>query len=362
MLSTLLFFWFVRTHALSASTALNQHRVVVTGATGRLGRLVVKELLERNSTMVTAVVRDRAKARKVLPLPDSRLVLAPKVDLTNPQDVKDLVQDADCVVWCATGFSDASSPIQKLRALLGLVSGESFDVKALRLLAESVRETESCRVVCCSSAAVTRPVSAHSKFMMALSAFSHLFQAWPEEKKDRYKGASDIPIVRLNPLNILDVKRAAEDELRCSEGRYTIVRPTGLNDDWPQGRVILSQGDLAVGRISRLDVAATLAALAVDVPPDLSKGKTFECFSIAGYQAPRSLNAQLERLTVDSDPQHDSQMALDATYAILQQLVPGESLRPQDLAMGQTYEQLDVGETGRLGERGKENVPTFVRT
>lgn len=158
------------------------------------------------------------------------------------------------------------------------------------------------------------------------------------------------------------MKRAAEDELRCSEGRYTIVRPTGLNDDWPQGRVILSQGDLAVGRISRLDVAATLASLAVDVPADLSKGKTFECFSIAGYQAPRSLNAQLERLTVDSDPQRDSQMALDATYAILQQLVPGESLRPQDLAMGQTYEQLDVGETGRLGKRGEENVPTFVRT
>lgn len=145
--------------------------MVVAGATGRLGRLVVKELLERNDTMVTAVVRDEAKAKAVLPLPDSRLVLAPKVDLTNPQDVKDLVQDAECVVWCATGFSDASSPIQKLRALLGLVSGESFDVKALRLLAQSVRDTQSCRVVCCSSAAVTRPVSARTIVCFLFQAF-----------------------------------------------------------------------------------------------------------------------------------------------------------------------------------------------
>ena len=32
------------------------------------------------------------------------------------------------------------------------------------------------------------------------------------------------------------------------------------------------------------------------------------------------------------------------------------------LAMGQTYEQLDKGETGRLGERGKERAPGYVPT
>ena len=41
---------------------------------------------------------------------------------------------------------------------------------------------------------------------------------------------------------------------------------------------------------------------------------------------------------------------LDVTYALMQQLVPGEELAPQKLAMGQTYEQLDKGETGRLGK------------
>lgn len=40
----------------------------------------------------------------------------------------------------------------------------------------------------CSSAGVTRP-------------------SWPEDKKTRYPGAADIPIVRLNPFNILNIKK-----------------------------------------------------------------------------------------------------------------------------------------------------------
>ena len=35
----------------------------------------------------------------------------------------------------------------------------------------------------------------------------------------------------------------------------------------------------------------------------------------------------------------------------------GQLLAPQNLAMGQTYEQLDKGEEGRLGKRGKETAP-----
>ena len=43
----------------------------------------------------------------------------------------------------------------------------------------------------CSSAGVTRP-------------------SWPEDKKIRYPGAADIPIVRLNPFNILNIKKDGE--------------------------------------------------------------------------------------------------------------------------------------------------------
>jgi len=43
-----------------------------------------------------------------------------------------------------------------------------------------------------------------------------------------------------------------------------------------------------------------------------------------------------------------------AQYVVLQQLLPGELMEANALAMGQTYEQLDRGETGRLGRRGEE--------
>ena len=40
---------------------------------------------------------------------------------------------------------------------------------------------------------------------------------------------------------------------------YTICRPTGLNDKWPENsRPIFSQGDVAVGRINRKDVSKIL--------------------------------------------------------------------------------------------------------
>ena len=48
--------------------------------------------------------------------------------------------------------------------------------------------------------------------------------------------------------------------------------------------------------------------------------------------------------------------AVESTYQMMQQLLPGERQDSAALAMGQTYEQLDRGETGRLGERGKENA------
>ena len=65
------------------------------------------------------------------------------------------------------------------------------------------------QIVMCSSAGVTRP-------------------GWPEEKKTKYVGAADIPIVRLNPFNILGVKLEGEDSLRASGASYCVVRPCGL--------------------------------------------------------------------------------------------------------------------------------------
>ena len=64
-----------------------------------------------------------------------------------------------------------------------------------RLTIDNDPKIELPKMVMCSSAGVTRTI-------------------WDEEKKKKYIGAADIPIVRLNPFNILDRKRESEALLR----------------------------------------------------------------------------------------------------------------------------------------------------
>ena len=131
-----------------------------------------------------------------------------------------------------------------------------------------------------------------------------------------------------------------------------MVRPSGLNDNWPAGaRPIFSQGDVAVGRINRQDVATVL----VDVLSQKdATGKTFEIIGLAGYPSSRNIASNLQKLKLDTEEL--SELEVSTNFALMQQLVPGERQDPAALAMGQTYEELDAGKTGRLGKRGEENA------
>jgi uncharacterized protein YbjT (DUF2867 family) len=319
--------------------------VAVTGATGRTGRLVVSELLDRGVPRVVAIVRNEKKASEVFPDPPPNLEIV-QCDLTNENDIASALRDADAAIWCATGFSDGEAPLLvKLKGLLGLALApkRSIDVSGVPAIANSMRaknpsnSLESLpKVVMLSSAGVTRPT-------------------WNEKKKELFPGAADIPIVRLNPFGILDVKRESEAKLRASGVDYCIVRPAGLNDNWPAGsRPIFSQGDVAVGRINRKDVAEILVDVLTE--PE-AVGKTFEVISIAGYPKALSFSQTLSRLIPDKDglPSLDS---VAATYMAMQQILPGEKQDSAALAMGQTYEELDQGKTGRLGKRGEEKFET----
>ncbi len=158
--------------------------------------------------------------------------------------------------------------------------------------------------------------------------------------------------MRLNPFGILGLKAESEKQLRKTGVDYCIVKPCGLNDNWPAGaRPVFSQGDVAVGRINRQDLAKILCD--VLSLPEASQ-KTFEVIGLAGYPPPLGIGPALQRLKLDSQKLSESEV--EANYAVAQQLLPGEKQDAAALAMGQTYEQLDKGETGRLGERGKENV------
>jgi len=114
---------------------------------------------------------------------------------------------------------------------------------------------------------------------------------------------------------------------------------------------VFSQGDVAVGRINRKDVARILVDVASS--PEAC-GKTFEVFSLNGYAPPTSIVPLLDKLRDDSEV--ISEETLENTYNLVQQLLPGEQQDSASLAMGQTYEQYDEGQTGRLGARGSEDI------
>jgi hypothetical protein len=107
-----------------------------------------------------------------------------------------------------------------------------------------------------------------------------------------------------------------------------------------------------VGRINRKDVATILADCTVS--PEAT-GKTFEAFSIQGYPQAPSIATAVGRLRLDSEGPIPLE-TLSATFSSTQQLLPGETQEAAALAMGQTYEELDAGKTGRLGKRGEENA------
>mmetsp|Transcript_22030 Transcript_22030/g.33052 ORF Transcript_22030/g.33052 Transcript_22030/m.33052 type:complete len:162 (-) Transcript_22030:309-794(-) len=138
--------------------------------------------------------------------------------------------------------------------------------------------------------------------------------------------------------------------------KYCIVRPCGLNDSWPtNSRPVFSQGDVAVGRINRKDVARILVDCLYT--PE-AEGKTFEFFTLQGYQPALSIDKSLSVLYKDSDGLPEAVVA--ANYALLQQLLPGEKQDSAALAMGQTYEQLDKDEQGRFGQRGTEDAEEVI--
>ena len=226
------------TAVLSLATTTTR-TVVVAGATGRSGRLVVEELLKAPNTQVRAIVRNATKAADVLPThPDLSLFECDLADTTDAV-VKEACTSAAGLIWCASGFTS---------------DGVSLDAKGMQEFTQGLKAAghSDARLVMLSSAGVTRT-------------------AWDDAKKEALVGAADIPIIRLNPGNILDKKREAEELLRNSGVPYCVVRPTGLKDDWPAGRPILSQGDVAVGRTTPTDLASVLVS-AVDEPH--AAGKT----------------------------------------------------------------------------------------
>ena len=352
--------------------------IAVTGATGRTGRLVVTNLLEKTNYKVIALVRDVSKANDIFKKNidynnnDTTRLLIQKCNLLNENDIQSIITSHDIhqVIWCSTGFSsnNNSSLRNRLSVIWNAVvkKGENtIDYIGLIALANAIHENNN------NKKKQSKEYTANGPNVVMLSSAGVTRPSWSDDKKKRFEGCADIPIVRLNPFNILNIKATSEKKLRQTGTSYTIVRPTGLKDDndWFYGsnaRPIVSQGDVAVGRIHRKDVASLLVDC---LDSNDVIGKTFEVFSLGGYQPPNNLeklfkslknDCDIIRETDDDDDNLDcckiNEDVLEATYLAMQQLLPGEKQDAAALAMGQTYEELDAGVVGRLGVKGEEDA------
>ena len=108
-------------------------RVLVTGATGKLGRLVVKELSKKADTQVIACVRDETKAKEIFD--GHKAVTIKEFDLDRTNDIEEqLCEGVDHVIWCAAGGVQVRAQEGPLNKLLDMFKGkrEVIDISAVR--------------------------------------------------------------------------------------------------------------------------------------------------------------------------------------------------------------------------------------
>jgi uncharacterized protein YbjT (DUF2867 family) len=199
--------------------------VLVAGATGMTGRLVVRTLLE-NGFHVRAFVRDVERANKLL---GSKL-----------EYVKGDVREIESIRPALKGVTKMISAIGASLGGDSKNGPEFVDYGGVKNLSDAASAAKLAHFVLISSMGVTH--------------------------EDHY----------LNKAfnNVLKWKLKGEQVLRKSGMAYTIVRPGGLTDgEGGQHEVVFQQGDKGRGLITRMDVSRVCVA-ALEIPG--ARNKTFE--------------------------------------------------------------------------------------
>jgi uncharacterized protein YbjT (DUF2867 family) len=201
--------------------------VLVVGATGRTGRLVVAAAAEQG-LQPRALARDTDRAREMLPAAE-----VVHGDLERPATLATAVRGVDAVVF-AHGPNGDGRP-------------NSYELIDYGGVAHVLREFQG-----------QRP---------RIALMSTIFATRRE-----------------HPFNeggrALDWKLRAERLVRASGAPYTIVRPGWLDKTPPSDQALtVDQGDTGVGGVSREQVAQVLVRSLVT---GTAEGKTFELFAAAG--------------------------------------------------------------------------------
>ena len=239
--------------------------VLVVGATGSIGRLVVEEAIRRGYT-TRALVRNPDKARR-LP-PEADVIMG---DVTRPDTLSRAVDGVDGVVF--TLGSDGA----------GKVGAESVDYGGVRNVLNALG-SRTARIALMTSIGVTN-------------------------RTGRYNRATQVH----------DWKRRSERLVRASGLPYTIVRPGWFDyNGSDEHRLVLLQGDTrqagdsSDGVIARRQIAEVLVC---SLGSGQALRKTFELVAVTG-PAPEDFDALFAPLEKDTrgalDGVHDAEnMPLD---------------------------------------------------
>ncbi|WP_018897953.1 SDR family oxidoreductase [Rhizobium sp. 2MFCol3.1] len=211
-------------------------KVLVVGATGSIGRLVVAEA-QRKGFDVRALVRDAGRGRQF----GHKVELAIG-DLTNTDSLKAAVEDIDAVIF--THGSDGG----------GKIGAETVDYGGVRNILALINRNDV-RIALMTAIGVTNRTGSYN-----LATESH------------------------------DWKRRAERLVRASGLSYTIVRPGWFDyNDANQHKLVFLQGDKrqsgtpSDGVIARQQIAEVLVASLTSEP---AARKTFELVAESGPAQP----------------------------------------------------------------------------
>lgn len=229
---------------LRESAEMPEAPVLVVGATGRTGRLIVARLLERRVS-VRAVVRDAAKGGEVLPSDVPQFV----ADVRRAETLMEPMAGVGAMIIATCGSAHSDNDAEKV------------DYYGTRNLIEQA-------------------VAADVELVVFIST---IYASRPEHYQD------------VEPTS-LGWKARAEEVTRESGIPYCIVRSGWLTDGGGGQPLAVSQGDTAEGRISRADLADLCTQL-LFVPE--ARGKTFEVVAAPAGQA-SSLRSAITALAPDS--------------------------------------------------------------
>jgi uncharacterized protein YbjT (DUF2867 family) len=189
-------------------------RVVIAGGHGKIALLLERLLAERGDQAV-GLIRNPAHAADVHKAGAEAVIC--DLELASADEVAVLLRGADAVVFAA-GAGPGS----------GVPRKDSVDRAASVLMADAAERAGVRRFVQISSMGAGQP---------------------PRPGSDEVWAA------------YITAKTAAETDLRARDLDWTIVRPGGLTDAPPTGRIRLAPPPVPRGTVPRADVAAVIAAL-----------------------------------------------------------------------------------------------------